>query len=183
MDREVTPLLSCNAPDRSLLERAKLDTSLDHDKATHTATARKAEVIGRLRTSLYMLAATLWRWRWRELGSRKPEAMQHDVGSPCWELVSEDYPTSAARYQFTSSSSRGFLFSNCGFPKLRNMSAASKQPKEADIVLSRVDVALARSRRIIASWLSSEPEDGAELEDNQMESSEWYGFTAGAEIN
>lgn len=37
---------------------------------------------------------------------------------------------------------------------------ASKEPREADIVLSRVDVALARSQRIIANWLPQKSSDG-----------------------
>jgi len=64
------------------------------------------------------------------------------------------------------------------------MATASKEPKEADIVLSRVDVALARSRRIIASWLPQRDEsegldEEQQLEDSQIEQgdSELYEFT------
>lgn len=39
------------------------------------------------------------------------------------------------------------------------MSTKSKEPKETDILLSRVDVALARSQRIIANWLPQKNSD------------------------
>lgn len=49
------------------------------------------------------------------------------------------------------------------------METASKEPREADIVLSRVDVALARSQRIISSWLPQKSSDAAKSagEDDQ----------------
>jgi hypothetical protein len=52
------------------------------------------------------------------------------------------------------------------------MATASKEPREADIVLSRVDVALARSQRIIASWLpqkSSDVDKSASKDDQFLE--------------
>lgn len=161
MNREKALLLYAGASDGGFLLRmiSPEKSQAKGLKAVHTLTALKAAARGLLRANLYIAITT------------DESALQIEVKAAraCRSQLSRP-PSTEAASTFTLS----FATQLPSPPKIPSPLQTTMPPTEADIIFSRASVTLAKSQRLIASWLPplSATEFASAKTDEEIESEE-----------